>query len=323
MARENPFRARVMAASELGAGLVEEALAERRRREEVGFGTLAEASGEFRPSPGCPACGSGRTRRGGRTPSWAQGWECLDCGRRHDSLAGTVFEHARHGLPKWVSFIRLVRLDVPLERIAESLGVSRQTAWEWRHRAFATVDGYQDGVVPGGRVWIGGPHASDTDLARGCGQARKRGLSGQRLCIVVAIDAREDPVAVVCGHGKPSTARARAAPCGHLARRCTVTRDRGRAHNGVLRDAAAESEAYEADVRDPACLERMAMADNLCSWLKRYLWRFTGMSAANMQSYLNWYVYLFRVNQEADEWPETARVVRHMLMANASFRSST
>ena len=67
----------------------------------------------------------------------------------------------------------------------------------------------------------------------------------------------------------------------------------------------------------------MAMVNNLRSRLKRYLWRFTGMSATNMQSYLSWYVYLFRVNQEADEWRETARVVRHMLMADVSFRSST
>jgi hypothetical protein len=69
--------------------------------------------------------------------------------------------------------------------------------------------------------------------------------------------------------------------------------------------------------------ESMELVNNLCSWLKRYLWRFTGMSMSNMQSYLNWYVYLFRVNQARDRWPETARVVRHMLMADASFRSST
>ena len=49
----------------------------------------------------------------------------------------------------------------------------------------------------------------------------------------------------------------------------------------MLRDAAAEPEAYKADVRDPVCPERMAMVNNLCSCLKRYLWRFTGMSAAN------------------------------------------
>lgn len=66
----------------------------------------------------------------------------------------------------------------------------------------------------------------------------------------------------------------------------------------------------------------MEMVNSMCSWLKRYLWRFTGMSPANMQPYLDWCVYLFRVNQARDRWDPTARVLRHMMMAPARFRSS-
>ena len=43
-------------------------------------------------------------------------------------------------------------------------------------------------------------------------------------------------------------------------------------------------------MNDPVYLERMEMANDLCSWLKRYLWRFTGMSPRNLQAYLDWYV---------------------------------
>jgi len=69
------------------------------------------------------------------------------------------------------------------------------------------------------------------------------------------------------------------------------------AHSGVIRDAGAIFESYKADVRDP----NMELANNLCSWLKRYLWRFTGMShGQHTKSYLNWYVYLFGVNQVSD-----------------------
>ncbi|RRG00009.1 MAG: hypothetical protein DUD39_01125 [Coriobacteriaceae bacterium] len=50
------------------------------------------------------------------------------------------------------------------------------------------------------------------------------------------------------------------------------------AHSGVIRDAGAIFESYKADVRDPEYLKSMELANNLCSWLKRYLWRFMGMS---------------------------------------------
>ena len=65
----------------------------------------------------------------------------------------------------------------------------------------------------------------------------------------------------------------------------------------------------------------MEMADNLSSWLKRYLWRSAGMDPASLQSYLNWFVYLFRVRQAEDRWPKTARVIRHLLMADATYRT--
>ena len=41
------------------------------------------------------------------------------------------------------------------------------------------------------------------------------------------------------------------------------------------------------------------------------------MSPENLQSYLNWFVYLFRASQAKDKLPETKRVVRHLLQVEA------
>ena len=109
----------------------------------------------------------------------------------------------------------------------------------------------------------------------------------------------------------------------HVAEGSTLVHDRERAHNVLARENSLEDESYKADVRDPAYLEAMALVNNLCSWIKRYLWRFTGMDPANLQSYLNLYVYLFRVKRDDERWPGIARVVRHLLMTGARFRSST
>lgn len=44
------------------------------------------------------------------------------------------------------------------------------------------------------------------------------------------------------------------------------------------------------------------------------------MSPRNPQAYLDWYVCLFKVNQVRDRWGPTARVVRHILTADATYR---
>lgn len=317
----NPYAARVDAMPDGDFALLEQAVAARSCREKIGYGTFDEAAEAFRSRPACPRCKSPRTARDGRTPAGHRRLRCAVCGTRFGIMSGTIFENCKKDLATWVRFVELMTWNVPIEAAAELCGVAHQTAFEWRHRVFATVDGYQDRIVLGGRVWIDEVYVNDTDLSKGYGQARKRGLSGQKLCIAIAIDASKNPVAVVCGHGKPSARGIKAALGPHLAEGSTVVHDRERAHNGLIAERRCGSEAYKADATDPVYLDAMEMANNLSSWLKRYLRRFTGMDPANLQSYLNWFVYLFRVRQAEDRWPKTARVVRHLLMADATYRT--
>ena len=323
MGTANPYSGLVDGLSAGDLELLHDAVRERMLREEAGFGTLAEAARLYRPLPACPACGEPSPWRDGLTAASVQRWRCPRCGARFNSLTGTVLEHCKKPLPTWVDFIRLTLSAASLDACAEMCRITHQTAWEWRHRLFAAVDGYQDRIVLRGRVWVDETYVNDTDRSKGYGQARKRGLSKQKVCIAVGIDARKEPVAVVCGHGKPSSARIRRALKPHIAEGAVLVHDRERAHGVLVRELKLEDEAHKADVRDPGYLEAMELVNNLCSWIKRYLWRFTGMDPDNLQSYLNLYVYLFRVKRDDERWPKLARVVRHLLISDARFRSST
>lgn len=318
----NPYAGTVDALPEDDFELLVQAVEARKCRERIGYGTFDEAAEAFRPSPSCPHCRCERVAKDGRTPAGHQRFRCLGCGLRFNSLSGTIFENCKKDFATWVRFVELMSWNVPIEACAEICGINHKTAYEWRHRVFATVDGYQDRIVLRERAWIDETYISDTDLTHGFGEARKRGLSKQKLCISVGIDVFKNPVAVVCGHGKPSSKRIKDALGDHIGEGIVIVHDLERAHNGLIRAKKCVSEAYKADVKDPAYIDGMAMVNNLCSWLKRYLWRFTGMDPANLQSYLNWYVYLFRVHQAEDKWPKTARVVRHLLMTDARYRTS-
>lgn len=97
--------------------------------------------------------------------------------------------------------------------------------------------------------------------------------------------------------------------------------DLEKAHNALVRDGGLESEAHRADANDPVYLERMETVNDLRSKLKRCLWRFTGKPPRNLPAYLDLYVYILRINQARDRWNPTERVVRHILMADATYRS--
>ena len=299
------------------------AVAERKCRDLIGAGALDEAAALWRPHPSCPSCGFPDCWQNGKTPAGHKRWLCPECGPQFSALTGTVLEYGKKELPAWERFITCMCYNAPIDLIAEVCEITHRTAFEWRHRVFATVGGCQDRLVLSGRIRIDEPWLTDSGIVRSADFVQKRGLSKSKICIAVAIDAFKNVVAVICGHGKPSSARIRRALKPHIAEGAVLVHDRERAHGVLVRELKLEDEAHKADVRDPGYLEAMELVNNLCSWIKRYLWRFTGMDPDNLQSYLNLYVYLFRVKRDDERWPKIARVVRHLLMTDARFRSST
>ena len=157
-------------------------------------------------------------------------------------------------------------------------------------------------------VWVDETYINDTDLSGATGRPAS-GLSRQKLCICVAIDVHKNPVAVVCGQAGSPPGR-RGAMGGRIAPGALLATTIERAHNALVGDGGLESEAHKAGVSRSVYLRADMVKMSVLSWLKRYLWRFTGMSPA-LQAYLDWYVYLFRVNQARDRWDPTARVVHH------------
>ena len=297
MKHANPYAGLVGPLTPAGLEGLSDAVEERRLRDETGFGTLAEAAEMLRPPPPCPRCGASPAWRDGFGPSGVRRRRCPAYGARFTPLTGTVLEGCRKPLAAWVSFIRLALFAVPPDACAEACRISRHTAWERRHRLSA-AGGCQDRIVLRGRVWADEACVSDTDLSKGCGQARRRGLSKQKLCMAVGIDARKEPVA----------------------EGATLVHDRERAHDVLVRENSLADESCKADARDPECLEAMELASSLCPWPKRCLWRFTGMDPGSLQSCLNLYVCFFRVKRDDERWPKIARAVRHLPMAEARFR---
>ena len=218
--------------------------------------------------------------------------------------------------------MRLTCFNVQLDACAELCGVTHQTAWEWRHRVMATIDGYQDRIVKRDKVWIDEMYVTDSDLRGEPGWRPRRGLSRDKICIAVAIDVRKNVVAVRCGHGKPSARRIKDSLLSHIAEGSEIFHDMEKSHKSLVRAVKGVDRPYKTDTKDPEHLERMAMVNNLCFWRRRYLRGYVGMDLKYLQSYLNWYAYLFRVKQAEERWPKVGRVLRHLFMADATFRSS-
>ena len=213
--------------------------------------------------------------------------------------------------------------NVPLEMTEEICNISHPTAMLWREKVFSTVDGYQEHLYLKDRVWIDETYLYDSSLLHDDSYKKKRGLSKNQLCIAVAIDCHKNTYAVICGHGKPSASRIFGALENHIISGSTLVHDGEKAHDKLIKELDLQEEFYEANTHDRGYLENMALINNMCSWLKRYIYRFIGMRMTNLQSYLNWFVYLFRVKGAVDQWPKMDRILRHLILFNGTYKRNT
>ena len=300
--------------------LLATAVAERKCREAIGAGTFQEAADLFRPDPLCPTCGT-KAFRNGKNSAGKKRYICPSCNKRFSALTGTILEYSKKDLATWKDFITLMCHNASIDLAAEMCDIAHNTAFEWRHRVFATVDGYQDRLVLKDRIWLDETYVSDSSLLRGPDFRPKRGISKQKICITLAIDIHKNAIAKVFGHGRPSVREQKEALLGHIKEGSVIVCDKEKAHSPLIKAAKCEAEFYKADPKDPVYLEAMQMINNYNSWIKRFLLRYPGMKKANLQSYLNWFAYLFRVKRDEDKWPKTERVIRHLLITDARFRS--
>lgn len=315
----NPIENYVFSLSSTDFELLKESIYKRIDNDKYGFTSFEEAALYYSRKPICPNCGSNTYYKDGKTNAGFNRYRCKECDNSYTLLTNSIFNSAKIPLHKLMNYIELMSFNVPLELLCEVIDIAKNTAELWRKKIFNTVNNYQDHLILSNLVWIDETYIEDYEVDAISNSKHLRGLSRSKICIVVAIDNHKNMVAIISGHGKPSSSRICKALKSHIKEGFTIIHDGDHSHYKLIEELKASEEFYKANAKNKEYLEHMSLINNMCSWLKRYIRRFLGMDINNLQSYLNWFIYLQRVKQYNEVWPKTTRILRHLLLTNTKF----
>lgn len=299
--------------------LLQVAVNQRINKEKFGANTIEELAIKDGRNACCPSCGSTSVHKDGVTQTKVprQKYECNNCGHRFTLLSDSIFNSMKLNFNQICLYTALMTFNVPLAMCEELCDISHPTAMLWRKKIFSTVDNYQQNIVLKDTVWIDEFYIYDYSILHEDGYKQKRGLSKDQICLIAGIDCYKNIVVKICGHGKPSASRIKKAMKTHIKEGSCVYHDGEKSHNELLNELNCDSRVFIADTKNPEYLKNMALINNLCSWIRRYLFRFIGMDIKNLESYLNWFVYLFRVKAQDERWPKIDRILRHLVLSNS------
>ncbi len=286
--------------------------------EKFGSDSFSSYAIQLGRKPICPCCGSLSYSNDGHYKNNEKRYRCKSCGKDYSLLHNSIFNSTKKDLYTWIKFIDLMIYNVPLECIEFNLDLDHKTAFLWRHKIFSTVDTYQDNVVLKDTIWIDEIYIEDLDIKRPEG-LKNRGLSRYKRCIVIGIDIYKNIIAISSGNGKISTSRFNKAVKNHVKPKSKIIHDGDHSHYKLIKDYELDEHYFKANVKDKEYQEAMSLINSYSSWIKRYLYRFIGMKMKNLQSYLNWFVYLLKVKLDKDKYPIVKRIIRHLLLDEGRF----
>lgn len=291
---------------------------DRKCLERLGFSNFDELAVHHGRTSKCPSCGSESVSKDGLDSSGRQRYRC-SCGRRFGLLSNSVLASAKTTLAQWLSMVRLMSYNVPLDLIADQIEVHHNTALLMRRKLFETVNGWQGKVKLRGTVFIDEIYTFDSDMPKNHFGKNQRGLNKSKRCVFLAIDQYKNMVAFLVGSGMPTSKRISDALLPHLADGMVakIVHDGLHAHHRAIKSAGVTDEIHKSIVKDEETLRAMVLINSFSSWVKRYLSRFTGMDTSYLQDYLNWFVYLFRCKKQDETWPRDERIIRHLLLSDA------
>lgn len=161
----------------------------------------------------CPHCGGSSNFKKNGTYRGRQRYLHKGCGHTFNDLTNTPIHRTKYP-EKWASYLQAMEQGYSLRKCAELVGISLQASFEWRHKILHALSQIKtqtlEGIVEADETYVLCSEKGKRKLARKArkrgGVAKKRGISDEQVCVLVARDRTKATVAEVATFGRLSAA---------------------------------------------------------------------------------------------------------------------
>jgi transposase-like protein len=254
----------------------------------------------------CPSCESKEIVRYGK-PKGIQKYKCKRCRTYFTDLTGTVMHRTRlRG--KWLQYLALMTEGLSVRQAARLLGISKNTAFAWRHKVISRLAGAYaqtrlSGIVETHQLLMlkcckGSPEARKaraTSPGEGSRQIPFLSPRSERVYVLFALDRFGNMAAEVASGesrvGFDEIMRDRIAPGVRI---CV---ERGIGHwpppgkrsLGLVWTTPARARVFSEDAASPDPVHHQRNAKRLAIQFRAWLMRFHGVATKYLLRYITWF----------------------------------
>jgi len=248
----------------------------------------------------CVHCGSMSVKRNGKYRS-RQRYLCKDCGKTFNDMTNTPFSGSRYP-EKWVKYIEMMVEGYTLPKIAERLKIHISTAFYWRHKILNALGthGFNQlkGIVESDETFfresMKGREITHRKPKKRGEKDEKRGISNQKIAVVVAQDRNGNSIALKAGTGRVKAEEIDAVIGGYIHPTSLLCTDTATNYKkfAEMKKLQHEPVNERQKQRVKKGIYHIQHINNFHNRLKKWMERFQGVATKYLDNYLNWFRWL-------------------------------
>jgi len=245
----------------------------------------------------CPFCSSVQFSKNGHQGS-VQRYKCKECQRVFTGKTGTVI----HGIKECKKFDKYLKIMsdqyLPLKKMAGAVGISIQTAFDWRHKILSgTLNKTEEfnGITEIDDVWFNYSQKGRKGLkySRKRGGLRRKGDNKYQVKMLVAADREKQRDMSVIKIGRISKSDIQRKIGGKFNESGIIVSDKHRSISAFAKSEGVPHKRFKASEHTAGGDYHVQTVNNIASRLKTIVnHRLRGVSTKYLQNYSNWFEHM-------------------------------
>lgn len=261
----------------------------------------------FRKGVACPYCSGKKVVRNGKKKGH-QTYQCSDCRRYFSDLTHTPMS-GTHRPELWPEFIENMARGKSIRETAKRLGVAVSTIFNWRHKVLNALKRMElkefEGILEADETFFRYSEKGSRKIAgrkphkRG-ERSKKRGISKEKVCVLVGRDRNKQTHARVACMGQISKAKAKTLIGPYVGSVSTLCSDANGAWQSYAKEVELKHVVLNASQKQRVQnIYHIQNVNAFHSRLKQWMRRFNGVASKFLDNYLTWFRFIDDHSREA------------------------
>ena len=279
----------------------------------------------------CPSCHSTHVNKDGHdSRTKIQMYECKDCKKKFNALSGTVFSHTHFTYEEVIEVIDCMNSKFSLRKIAQKLSINVNTAYFIRHRILDVLASIREniklsGIIEADEIYrsinLKGTKKSKMpriSKPRQSNGTSKQGITKHKVCIVTALDDRDNGFLEIAGTGPVTKDMIKNALVSKIGNIKTLITDCKSSYEKIVKDNNWNLIQIKSNCYTDENGNSLANINSYHSGLKTFLSVFRGVSTKHLQHYLDWYMFSKYLNYAVEITKQTKDFFNTILLKKSS-----